>query len=163
MSIKINNIGGLTTGAGMAEPHSLPPEEQGIPGSILDEAPFFSIVDFQDFAVRLSKVCSQVHQGGGTSQDGDHQPTPIHPIQSSGRLTTGAGMAEPHGPPPKEQPIPGSILDAPFFSIVDFQRLAVRLSKVRTEVHQAGGTGQYGDHYTPHKAKCIHTVHYHED
>ena len=64
-----------------------------------------------------------------------------------GRLTTGAGMAEPHGPPPREQPIPGSIFDeAPFFSIVDFQRFAVRLSKVGTEVHQAGGTLQYGDH-----------------
>ena len=68
-------------GSGMAEPHSPPPEEQGIPGSILDEAPFFPIVDFQDFAVRLSKVCAQVHQGGETLQYGDHQPTPTHPIQ----------------------------------------------------------------------------------
>ena len=62
----------------------------------------------------------------------------------------GGGMAEPHSPPPEEQPIPGSIPDeAPFFSIVDFQRSAVRFSKVAAQVHQAGGT------YTPHKAKCI--------
>ena len=63
---KANNIGGLTTGAGMVEPHSPPPEEQAILGSILDEAPFFSTVDFQHFALRLSKVASQVHQAGGT-------------------------------------------------------------------------------------------------
>ena len=37
----------------MAEPHSPPPEEQAVPGSILDEVPFFSIVDFKHFAVRL--------------------------------------------------------------------------------------------------------------
>ena len=46
---KANSIGGLTTVAGMVEPQSPPPEEQGIPGSILDEAPFFSIGDFQRF------------------------------------------------------------------------------------------------------------------
>ena len=68
-------------GGGMAETHSPPPEEQGIPGSILDEAPFFSIVGFQHFTVRLSKVGAQVHHGGGTLQYGDNQPTPIHPIQ----------------------------------------------------------------------------------
>ena len=53
-----NNIGGLTTCAGIAEPHSPPPEEQADPGSIPDKAPFFSIVDFQCFAVTLSKVCA---------------------------------------------------------------------------------------------------------
>ena len=66
---KANNIGGPTTGAGMAEPHGPPPEEQPIPGSIPDKAPFLSIVDFQRFAVvRLSKVATQVHQAGGTLQ-----------------------------------------------------------------------------------------------
>ena len=53
-------------------------------------------------------------------------------------------MAEPHGPPPEEQPVPGSIPDeAPLLSIVDLQRFAVvRLSKVTAQVHQAGGTLQ---------------------
>ena len=83
---KANNIGGLTTGAGMAEPHGPPPD-------------------------------------------------------------TGAGMAEPHGPPPEAQAVPGSILDeAPFLSIVDFQRFAVRLSKVGTQMHQARATLQHRDH-----------------
>ena len=53
-------------GAGMVQPHSPLPGVQAIPGSILDEAPFFCIVDFQRFAVRLSKVCAQVGQAGGT-------------------------------------------------------------------------------------------------
>ena len=43
-------------GAGMAEPHSPPPKKQAVPGSIVDEAPFFSIVDLKRFAVRLSIV-----------------------------------------------------------------------------------------------------------
>ena len=44
-----------------------------------------------------------------------------------------------------EQAVPGSILDeAPFFSIVDFQRFPVRLSTIGTEVGQAGGILQYG-------------------
>ena len=56
----------------MVEPHSPPPEEQAALGSIPDEAPFFSILDFQRFAVRLSKIGTQVHQAGGTLQYGDH-------------------------------------------------------------------------------------------
>ena len=50
---KANSIGGLTTGAGMAEPDNSPSKGQAIPGSILDEAPFLSIVDLGRFAVRL--------------------------------------------------------------------------------------------------------------
>ena len=50
---KANSIEGLTTGAGMAEPNSSPPKGQAVPGSILDKAPFFSIVDLGRFAVRL--------------------------------------------------------------------------------------------------------------
>ena len=69
---KANNIGGLITGAGMAEPHSPPPEEQAVPGSILDIAPFFSIVYFQCFPVTLSQVGAKVGQAGGTLQCGDH-------------------------------------------------------------------------------------------
>ena len=42
---KEKNIAGLITGAGMAELHSPPPGVQAVPGSILDKAPFFSIVD----------------------------------------------------------------------------------------------------------------------
>ena len=37
---KANNIGGLTTGAGMAEPHSPPSEEQAVPGLISDKGTF---------------------------------------------------------------------------------------------------------------------------
>ena len=68
---KANNIRGLTTSAGMAEPHSPPPEEQAIPGSIPYGAPFFSIVDSHCFAVRLSKV-GQVGQAEGTLRYGGH-------------------------------------------------------------------------------------------
>ena len=68
MQYKANSIGGLTKGAGLVEPHSPTPEEQGIPGSILDEAPFFSIVDFQGFPVRLSTIGTEVGQAGGTLQ-----------------------------------------------------------------------------------------------
>ena len=50
----------------MVEPHSPPPEEKAVPGSILDEAPLLPIVDFKCFAVRLSKVCAEVGQAGGT-------------------------------------------------------------------------------------------------
>ena len=46
----------------MAEPHSPPPEEQAVPGTILDEAPFFSIADFKRFAVRLSILRAKVGQ-----------------------------------------------------------------------------------------------------
>ena len=107
---KANNIGGLTTGAGMVEPHSPPPEEQAILGSILDEAPFFSTMDFQRFALRLSKVDSQVHQAGGTLQYGDlnnlHEYTTYkdkciqyiimrteYKANNIGGLTTGAGIS----------------------------------------------------------------------
>ena len=69
---KSTTLGGLTTGAEMAEPHSPPLEEQAVPGSILDEAPLLSIVDLQRFAVRPSKVCSQVGQAGGTLQYRGH-------------------------------------------------------------------------------------------
>ena len=57
---KANNIGGLTTSVGMVEPHSPPPKGQAVPGSILDEARFFSIVDFERFAMRLSKVWGSI-------------------------------------------------------------------------------------------------------
>ena len=127
----------------MAEPHSPPPEEQAVPGSIPDEAPFFSIVDFKCFAVRLSIVRAQVGI--------------YNKVNNIGGLTMGAEMAEPHSSPPEEQAVPGSILDeAPFFSIVDFKRFAVRLSILRAQV------GQHIMHtYNPYKAKC--TVHYRED
>ena len=69
---KVNSIGGLTTGAGKAEPHSPSPEEQAIPGSIPDEALFFSIVDFGRFTVTLSTGGAQVYQAGGTLQYGNH-------------------------------------------------------------------------------------------
>ena len=83
-------------------------------------------------------VGSQVHQAGGTLQYGTTNPftnTYIHQ------------MAEPHSPPPGVQAVPGSILDkARFFSIVHLGRFAVRLSTSGAQVHQAGGTLQYGDH-----------------
>ena len=107
---KAYNIGGLTTGAGMAEPYSPPPKGQAVPGAILDEAPFLSIVDFERFAMRLSKVGAQVHQAGGTLQYGDlNNPHPYTPYKAKciqyiitrteckanniGGLTVGAGMA----------------------------------------------------------------------
>ena len=46
----------------MAEPHSPPPKEQAVPGLILNEAPFFSIVDFKHFAIRLSILRAKVGQ-----------------------------------------------------------------------------------------------------
>ena len=56
----------------MVEPHSPPPEVQAVPGSILNEAPLFSIVDLRRFAVRLSKVGTQMHQARATLQHRDH-------------------------------------------------------------------------------------------
>ena len=67
-----NNIRWLTTDSGVAKPNSLSSRKQAVTGSILDKAPFYSIVDFRRFAVRLSMVGSQVHQAGGTMQYGDH-------------------------------------------------------------------------------------------
>ena len=72
---KEKNIAGLITGAGMAgmaELHSPPPGVQAVPGSILDKAPFFSIVDLGHFTVRLSTSGAQEHKAGGTLQYGDH-------------------------------------------------------------------------------------------
>ena len=43
-------------GAGVAEPHSHPPGERAVPGLILDESLFFSIVDLPRFTVTLLTV-----------------------------------------------------------------------------------------------------------
>ena len=78
LSIKVKNIGGLTMGAGMAEPHSPPPKEQGIPGSIPDVAPFFSIVDFQHFAVKGQAFKGWCSSGPGWGNIAIQGPLTFH-------------------------------------------------------------------------------------
>ena len=43
---KANNIGGIISGAGVADTTAPPPRRQGVTGSIFDESQFFFIVDF---------------------------------------------------------------------------------------------------------------------
>ena len=66
---KAKHIVGIITGARVAEFHSSTPRVQAVPGLILDEAPFFSIVNFQHFTVRLLIVGVQEGQAGETLRD----------------------------------------------------------------------------------------------
>ena len=67
---KAKQIVGIITGARVAELHSSMPGVQAVPGLILDEAPFFSIVNFQHFTVRLLIVGVQEGQAGETLRYG---------------------------------------------------------------------------------------------
>ena len=59
-----------------------PPEAQAVPGSIPDVAPFLSIVDFQCFVVRLSKVGAKVHQAGEHYNTGTSITHPYTPCKA---------------------------------------------------------------------------------
>ena len=67
---KANNFRGITMGAEAAESHNPLPGEQAVPGLILDEAPFFFIVDVQRFPDRLPIVGVKEGQDGETLRYG---------------------------------------------------------------------------------------------
>ena len=78
---KANNIRGIITGARVAEPHNFLPGEQAIPGLILDEATFLSVVDFQSFPVRLPMVGIQEAKLGRHSDTGALNPSSTHLVR----------------------------------------------------------------------------------